>query len=359
MNWPAAVLENVSLTLGSFSLKSVAVTLAAGEIWAILGPNGAGKSVTLETIAGFHRPGTGRIFIAGRDVTLLAPERRNVALVLQDYGLFPHLTVAGNVAFGLGKRGRDVERALSRFGIAHLAERRPLDLSPGEKQRTALARALIRKPALFLFDEPFAALDARTREDLREELLAFLRETGVAAIFVTHDQADATVLADHVAIMQNGAIVQAGRVMDVLQAPANSFVADFLGVENRLPARVVGRTGPFLRVAVGEAFLNVQNGTAASPTSDVLLCIRGEDIALSRDPLQIGEEAATSTRSNRLTMRVVRVSSLGALCKVKLDGGFPLTACLTRRTARELGLAPGNAAVVEIRPDSIHMVAAS
>ncbi|MGH7118748.1 MAG: ABC transporter ATP-binding protein [Acetobacteraceae bacterium] len=354
MNWPACVLDNVSLTLGAFSLQRMALTIAPGEIWALLGPNGAGKSVTLETIAGFHRPHSGRIFIAGRDVTELPPERRDVALVLQNYGLFPHLTVARNVAFGLGIRSPDVRRELERFGIAHLSERRPPDLSPGEKQRTALARALIRKPALFLFDEPFAALDARTREDLREELLTFLRETGVVAIFVTHDQTDATVLADRVAIMQSGAIVQAGRVMDVLAAPANSFVAEFLGVENLLLARVVGRTGPFVRVAVGARFLNVHDGAEASPTSETLLCIRGEEIALSRS--DGGEPGSTS--SNRLAMRIVRVTSVGPFCKVLLDGGFPLIACLTRRTARELGLAPGDDAVVEIAPDSIHMVAA-
>ncbi len=357
MSAPAAALEDVSLELGLFSLRNIGLTLDQGEIWAILGPNGAGKSVTLETIAGFHRPHTGRIFIAGRDVTKLAPERRGVGLVFQNYGLFPHLTVAANVAFGLGSRGMDLAEALSRFGIAHLAERRPQDLSPGEKQRTALARALIREPGLFLFDEPFAALDARTRDSLREELGAFLRETGIPAIFVTHDHTDATVLADRVAIIKSGAIVQAGPVADVFQAPADSFVADFLGIENRLPARVVGRSGPYLRVAIGERLLQVQGGTTAAPAGDIFLCIRGEDIALSRSEAAISEANAEGAPINRLSMRVVRIIALGALCKVLLDGAFPLTACLTRRAARELGLVPGADAVVEIAPDSIHMLA--
>ncbi|MGH7068042.1 MAG: ABC transporter ATP-binding protein, partial [Acetobacteraceae bacterium] len=216
MKAPAIAVEDLSLQLGAFALNHVRLAVAPGEILALLGPNGAGKSTTLETIAGFHRPREGRILIAGRDVTLLPPERRDVGLVFQNYGLFPHLTVAANVAFSLGAKGApharraapEIRRLLARFGIEHLAHRYPHDLSPGEKQRTALARALVREPELFLFDEPFAALDARTREGLRDELGAFLRDAGIPAIFVTHDQADATVLADRVAIMNCGAIAQ-------------------------------------------------------------------------------------------------------------------------------------------------------
>jgi len=365
MNRTVAALENVSLALGSFSLRDIGLALGPGEILAILGPNGAGKSVTLETIAGFHRPCAGRIFIGGRDVTGLPPERRGVGLVFQNYGLFPHLTVAANVAFSLGARGRsargprgaEVAEALTRFGIAHLSDRRPLDLSPGEKQRTALARALISEPGLFLFDEPFAALDAQTREGLREELGIFLRESAVPAIFVTHDQTDASVLADRVAIMQNGAIVQAGPVADVFRAPASRFVADFLGIENRLAARVVGWAGAYLRVAVGEHVLHVQGDLSATPARDIFLCIRGEDVVLSHSDPAIPEAKAEGAPINRLRMRVVRVIGFGALCKVLLDGGFLLTACLLRRSVRELGLMPGRDAVVEIAPDSIHLLA--
>ncbi len=365
MNAPAVAVEDISLQLGAFSLHHVCLAVAPGEILALLGPNGAGKSTTLETIAGFHRPSEGRILIAGRDVTRLAPERRGVGLVFQNYGLFPHLTVAANVAFSLGRKGRDharhpapdIARLLAQFGIAHLARRRPHDLSPGERQRTALARALAREPALFLFDEPFAALDARTREALRDELGTFLREARIPAIFVTHDQADATALADRVAIMENGAIVQEGPVADVFRAPASSFIADFLGIENRLSARVIGRTGPFWSVAVGERLLHVQVGAATAPANNIFLCIRGEDVTLSHPGSAIEGARPNGQPANHLTMRVVRVVVLGALSKVVLEGAFPLTACLTRRAARDLGLAPGSEAVVEIAPDSIHMLA--
>lgn len=372
MKAAGAAVEDVCLELGTFALRNVELTVAPGEILVILGPNGAGKSITLETIAGFHRPRSGRIIIGGRDVTGLPPERRGVGLVFQNYGLFPHLTVAANVAFGLRGRstsaglpgGTDVAGLLARFGIKHLADRRPEDLSPGEKQRTALARALALQPGLFMFDEPFAALDARTRDSLREELGVFLHEAGIPAIFVTHDQTDASVLADRVAIMDHGVIVQAGKVADVFRAPANSFVADFVGIENRLPGRVVGRVGKFWHIAVGESLLTVQGGSEADArgngqASEVFLCIRGEDVILSAGGAANGHAKLNGAPVNRLSVRVVRVIGLGALCKVVLDGGFPLTACVTRRGARQLGLEPGGDAVVEIEPDSIHMLAVS
>lgn len=359
MRQPVVTIENISLSLGAFALRDVALTLAPGEILALLGPNGAGKSVTLETIAGFHRPRAGRIVIGGRDVTFLPPERRRVGLLFQNYGLFPHLTVERNVAFGSDRYGAssrrpEVAQLLSRFHIDHLADRVPQDLSPGEKQRTALARALAMQPEIFLFDEPFSALDARTRDALREELRTFLHEAGVPAIFVTHDQTDATVLADHVAIMNNGQIVQVGPVAEVFGAPASSFVADFTGVENRLPGRVVGRAGRSWQIAVGNRMLHANAARLAADAEDVLLCIRGEDVTFcaTRDP--VPEVSAV----NRLTMRVERVIGLGALCKVVLDGGFPLIACLTGRGVRDLGLIPGGDAVVEIDPEVIHLLAA-
>lgn len=364
MTQAVIAVEGVSLRLGGFSLRDIDLTVAPGQILVILGPNGAGKSVTLETIAGFHRPRAGRIVIGARDVTDLPPERRRVGLLFQNFGLFPHLTVAANVALGLGARRRWAARShdpslaplLTRFSIEHLADRLPDDLSPGEKQRAALARALAMQPDLFMFDEPFSALDARSREALREELRTFLREAGIPAIFVTHDQTDAAALADQVAIMDQGTIVQAGPAADVFQAPANAFVADFVGIENRLAGRVIGRAGDRWQVAVGDRLLQARgNRFASGMVSDVFVCIRGEDVVLRG----AGITECGGFMTNRLAMRVVRVTGLGALCKVVLDGGFPLIACLTRRDAGILGLAPGGEAIVEIDPDSIHLLTAS
>jgi len=173
-------------------------------------------------------------------VTSLPPERRRVGLVFQNFGLFPHFTVAGNVSLGLHARRRvgraqatrGVGELLAQFGIAHLSDRYPQDLSPGEKQRVALARGLAAQPDLFLFDEPFSALDARTRDALRDELKTFLRQSGAPAIFVSHDQTDAALLADRVAVMNRGEILQIGAVPEVFRKPVNAFVAEFTGMEN-------------------------------------------------------------------------------------------------------------------------------
>lgn len=359
-----AALEGVSVRLGGFCLANIDLSVAPGQILAILGPNGAGKSVTLETIAGFHRPRTGRIVVGGRDVTDLPPERRRVGLLFQNFGLFPHLSVAANVALGFGvRRSRAARRhdpalapLLARFAIGHLADRLPDALSPGEKQRAALARALAMQPDLFMFDEPFSALDARTRETLREELRGFLGETRIPAIFVTHDSMDAAVLADQVAIMDHGAIVQAGPTAEVFQAPASAFVADFVGVENRLAGRMIGKTGDRWQVAVGDRLIQARGDRFAGGTAaDVVVCIRGEDVVLRG--AGIGQSGGAML--NRLTMRVVRMTGLGALCKVALDGDFPLIAYLTRRDAGLLGLTPGGEAIVEIDPEAIHLLAVS
>lgn len=358
MRRPAISVEGVSLRLGAFSLQRIGLAVGPGEILAILGPNGAGKSVTLETIAGFHRPRAGAISIGGRDVTDLPPEQRRVGFLFQNFGLFPHLSVAANVSVPLRasrkSAARQVAYLLDRFAIGHLGTRLPRDLSPGEAQRVALARALAMQPDVFLFDEPFSALDASTREMLREELRTFLREAGVPAIFVTHDQTDVSVLADRVAIMDRGTIIQDGPMADVFRAPATVSVAGFVGVENVLPGRVIGKSGRCWRVAVGDTLLRAcGNDVLGGPA--VSVCIRAEDVSLGIPDARLPAEGD----ANRLTMRVVRVVALGELCKIALDGGFPLIAYLTKRGVRDLGLVPGANASVEIEPEAIHLLAAA
>lgn len=247
--------EALSLTLGAFRLDNIDFAVSGSEVLVVLGPNGSGKSVTLETIAGFHRPDRGRVLIGGRDVTALPPERRNIGFVVQNFGLFPHLNVERNVAIALRRgSGRaaadkallpqgDTAALLAYFGVAHLARRAPSDLSPGEKQRVALARALAGAPDVFLFDEPFSALDAQTREELRGELRSFLRALAIPAIFVTHDRADALTLADTVVVLRDGVVMQSGQSAEIFQRPKNSFVARFVGVENILDGRVAAVSG--------------------------------------------------------------------------------------------------------------------
>ncbi len=360
MTGTAVAIEAACLTLGQFTLRNIDLALNAGEIMVLLGPNGAGKSVCLEMIAGFHRPATGRILINGREVTDLPPEQRRVGLVFQNFGLFPHLPVVRNVAFGLRARHRaghsearrGVAELLSRFGIQHLSVRYPQDLSPGEKQRVALARALATRPDVFLFDEPFSALDARTRDALRDELRVFLREAGVPAIFVTHDQTDAVLLADRVAVIHRGEIQQVGTLPGIFRKPANAFVAEFTGTENILAARPLDKCGGLWRVQVNDRVLYAPGD---DPTGNAaLLCIRAEEVGLC--VMDGAGSLGFNGVTNRLAGRVTDAKSLGAISRVAVDCGFALVAYLTHRDIRGLGLTPGLEVVVEIEASSIHLL---
>jgi molybdate/tungstate transport system ATP-binding protein len=357
--------EALTLTLGAFRLKKIDFAVAPGEILVILGPNGAGKSVTLETIAGFHRPESGRLLIGGRDVTALSPERRNVGFVVQDFGLFPHLNVAQNVA--IARRGerdiaapdlavparRDGAALLGYLGVAHLAERTPAELSPGEKQRVALARALAGAPDLFLFDEPFSALDAGSREELREELKSFLRALAIPAVFVTHDRSDAMTLADKIVVLRDGAAIQSGPAAEIFQRPANSFVARFIGIENILPGRIDDVAESFVTLAVGDRTLRaVAPAIGRGPTSTVFLCIRAEDVMI----FPPCAEERPHARDNRLQGYVTALRSLGPLTALTIDCSFPLKAYLLAPRAREMNLHVGSPVAVEIAADAIHVL---
>jgi molybdate/tungstate transport system ATP-binding protein len=361
-----AAVEALTLTIGAFRLKKLDFALSRGEILVILGPNGCGKSVTLETVAGFHRPQSGRVLIGGCDVTALAPERRNVGFVVQNFGLFPHLSVAQNVAIARrGDRAAPLHEAgfpahgdpaalLSYFGIAHLARRMPADLSPGEKQRVALARALAGAPDLFLFDEPFAALDTQTREQLRDELKSFLRALSIPAIFVTHDHSDAMTLADRIVVLRDGAVMQSGPAAEIFQKPASSFVARFVGVENVLAGRVAELSDACITLGVGERTLR-----AAAPAmpvaaeSSVFLSIRAEDVALCPSP---GAQAAEAS-INSLGGRVTGLRAAGPLTSVSIDCGFALKAYLLAPQLRAMKLGMGSAVTAKIAAAAIQVMA--
>lgn len=363
MTPPAVAVEGLSLTIGDFHLDKLDFALSGGEILVILGPNGSGKSVTLETIAGFHRPDAGRVLIGGCDVTRLPPERRNVAFLVQNFGLFPHLTVEQNVAIALrGGRDRaspptaalphgDVGKLLAFFGLAQLARRTPQTLSPGEKQRVALARALAAEPALFLFDEPFSALDAATRDQLREELLAFLRRLSLPAIFVTHDHSDAMTLADKIIVLRGGAMMQAGTADEVFHKPVDVFVARFVGVENILAGRMAESADACVSVTIGAQRLRAA-APAAALGPEVQVGIRAETVAL----YPAGGERAATPAINRFSARVTGVRILGPLATVEVDCGFPLKAYVLAQQARAMELAPDRAIEVEIPAAAVHLM---
>jgi iron(III) transport system ATP-binding protein len=237
-------LHDVSKAFGPVeAVREVSLEIDRGELVAVLGPSGCGKTTLLRTIAGFERPDAGRVVVSGEVVAgpdrFLPPERRRIGMVFQDYALFPHLTVTANVSFGLADRPREQREALTRrtlelVGLQHKSNRHPHELSGGERQRVALARALAPEPELVLLDEPFASLDASLRAGLRREVELILRDAEATALLVTHDQEEALSLADRVAVMREGRIVQVGPPEDVYVRPASRWAAQFVGEVNVL-----------------------------------------------------------------------------------------------------------------------------
>ena len=238
--------RGVSLAYGATRvLHDVNVTVEPGEFFALLGPSGSGKSTLLRLIAGFNQAQSGQVLIGGEDLSRVPPWKRDIGMVFQNYALWPHMTVAQNVAFGLEERrlARDVVRAkvlaaLDLVGLREFAERRPGQLSGGQQQRVALARTIAIEPKVLLLDEPLSNLDAKLRVYMRAELLALQRKLGITTIFVTHDQEEALSISDRVAVLDRGVIQQIGTPMELYDHPANRFIADFVGTINLLPGRV-------------------------------------------------------------------------------------------------------------------------
>ena len=240
-------LEGVTKRFGDFeAVQAINLSVRKGELVAFLGPSGCGKTTTLRMIAGLAAPSGGRIVVGGRDVTNLPPHDRDMGLVFQSYALFPHMTVAGNVAFGLEMRGISreqtrvrVEKALALVRLEKLAGRRPRELSGGQQQRVALARALVIEPSILLLDEPLSNLDAKLRDEMRTQIRDIQQQLGITAVFVTHDQVEALSMCDRVVVMKDGRIEQAGTPVEIYERPANPFVASFVGRTNRIAG--VGR----------------------------------------------------------------------------------------------------------------------
>jgi ABC-type sugar transport system ATPase subunit len=260
---------------GGVAAEEISLTIGEGELAVLVGPSGCGKSTTLRMIAGLTSPTSGRILIGGEDVTDLPPRRRDVAMVFQSYALYPHLTVAGNLAFGLRMRGvprrereARVRETAELLGLTDLLAARPARLSGGQRQRVALGRAIVRKPRAFLLDEPLSNLDATLRVRMRAEIARLHRELGVTMVYVTHDQEEAMTLADRVAVMDRGRIQQVDPPLTVYRRPANRFVAGFIGspAMNEIPARVMrGEAGTGLVLGVRPQDLRVTDGDGDLP----------------------------------------------------------------------------------------------
>ncbi|HON81151.1 MAG TPA: ABC transporter ATP-binding protein [Methanoregulaceae archaeon] len=344
------VLTAVNKRFGEFTLRNVSLTIREGEYFMILGPTGAGKTILLETIAGIHMPDSGTITLSGLDITRLPPEQRGISIVYQDVMLFPHLTVFENIAFGLKEQRLSVGEIAERvsamadlMGISSLLERLPQTLSGGEQQRAAMARALVMCPRFLLLDEPMSALDAASRMRLRQELKRIHRNTGTTMIHITHYFEDLFPLADRLAVMQDGAIVQTGTPEEIFNHPKSDFVAHFTGMENIFRGRAVRRDDE-VEIDLGPIVLH-----AVTPfEGDVIAGIRADELILSPGPFD-------STARNTFRGTVSEIQANGAFSRVVVDVGIPLCGIITRQSLFRLGLAPGQEITVIFKASAVHV----
>jgi putative spermidine/putrescine transport system ATP-binding protein len=318
------------------ALNGIEIELGEGEFLSLLGPSGCGKTTALRLVAGFDRPDAGRIVVEGRDVTGVAPAKRDMGMVFQAYSLFPNMTAAQNVEFGLkirGKRREDrrkrVHDLLELVGLGHAVDRYPHQLSGGMQQRVALARALAIEPRVLLLDEPLSALDAKVRVQLREEIRRIQLEFGITTLYVTHDQEEALAISDHVAVMYGGVIEQMGAPAEMYTAPATPFVAEFIGTMNRLEARVVdGASG---HVDYGGSRLQIDAARGRTDGERVMILIRPEALEL---------EASTNgdaPGANVLTGEVIAQTFLGPVTRLKVSGGLIADMSTARAAALPVG----------------------
>jgi len=301
-------IEQVALSFGSTQvLRGIDLAIEPGEFFALLGPSGCGKSTLLRLIAGFNRAQAGRVLIGGEEVTRVPPWKRNVGMVFQSYALWPHMSVAENVAFGLEERRlpaaevrAKVSAALELVGLADLAGRRPGQLSGGQQQRVALARTIAIEPRVLLLDEPLSNLDARLRVHMRRELVALHRKLGVTTIFVTHDQEEAMTTCDRIAVMDEGVIQQVGAPEELFDRPANRFVAEFVGTINLLPGslqKTIGESVQFISSSVGTLNLPLVEGMPAH--GEASIAFRPHGIILAdheTDPSRLWLSGSVSER---------------------------------------------------------------
>lgn len=314
---PFLVIDNVTKSFGAVQVvRGAEIAVGRGEFVSFLGPSGCGKTTILRMVAGFETPTTGRILIDGKDVTGLKTNQRKIGMVFQSYALFPNLTVAGNIGFGLKVAGKTsaeikarVEEMLTLIGLPQLAERFPWQLSGGQQQRVALARAIAPRPSVLLLDEPLSALDAKIRVSLREEIRNIQRELGITTIFVTHDQEEALSMSDRVMVMNEGRIDQIGTPFEVYNRPSTRFVASFVGTLSVLDG-VVGNAAAGEVIASGVTFAGVVLPLGA---------LKGDRIALAIRPESLRREARPGDGS--LTGTLAGVEFLGAVIRMKLNVG--------------------------------------
>jgi molybdate transport system ATP-binding protein len=345
---------------GGMTIRAaLAVPVCRFSVTALYGPSGAGKTTILRCLAGLDRLDEGYVRFAAEtwsDAAAhvhLPPQRRGVGYLAQDYALFPHLTVTANIAYGLrrlppAERRAQVAEVVALFGLGGLEARYPRELSGGEQQRTALARALVRGPRLLLLDEPLSALDAPTREPLRRELRRRLVEAAIPTLLVTHDPVETQSLADTLVVVDGGCVRQSGPVETVFERPADTEVARIVGVETVQRGRVLSAENGRVTVGVGTARLAALFGGALAAECHV--CIRAQNVRLMND-------IAPGDGINRLSGKVRAVLPEGPMMRIEVDCGFLLAALVPQQAWRDLAAREGDRVTAQISPQAIHLLA--
>jgi iron(III) transport system ATP-binding protein len=353
---PFVRIRHLEKRFGAFTaLQDIDLDVAQGEFVCFLGPSGCGKTTLLRAIAGLDPQDEGTIEIAGRDVSRLPPAARDFGIVFQSYALFPNLTVAANVGYGLVNRragksetDRRVSELLELVGLTDQGRKYPVQLSGGQQQRVALARALATSPGLLLLDEPLSALDARVRLRLRDEIKELQRRLGVTTIMVTHDQEEALAMADRIVVMNQGVIEQVGTPSEIYRKPATAFVADFVGTMTFLDAEVAGPG----KLRFGSIELACQNINGFAHGAAVRIGLRPEEVRVRNI------DAATP---NQIATRVSLLDFLGSFCRARLEPeAAPDVAILADFSAnlmRDLSLAEGQKLTIALPPESLRVFA--
>lgn len=344
-------IKNLSVDLGDFLLEEVNLKVEKGEYFIILGPTGAGKTVLLESIAGLHPIKSGEIWLDGREVSRLEPEKRGVGFVYQDYALFPHLSVKDNLLFGLRQRRqpkeekqRVVEWLAELLGITHLMERSTDTLSGGERQKVALARALSISPQILLLDEPLSALDPQSREGVQRELKQIHQRLKQTTIHVTHDFEEAIALGDRIAVLGQGRILQIGTPDDIFHHPNSEFVARFAMTRNIFAGQVRdGGRGQVLFAVEGTEFEVV-----TELRGKVHASLRPEDILISKEPF-------VSSARNCLRGTISYIADRGATLYLTVSTPLDFVCLVTRRSLDEMDLAGGDEVYVTFKASAIHV----